>query len=1786
MRNDSPEPAAPPRRLLAEQLGVEPHDLPDDRPLAALGVDSLTALRWRSALARDTGVTVPLVAMTGDRTLREVAAAWSEQGADATPAASGADPAPPSPVLTEVQQAYWAGRGRDFPLGGVATFWYNEYDREPDRFAGRTAEEDVDRLERAWRRVLARHPMLRTVIGRDAVPKVATYDVRDFRVGRVDLRDDPAWRERLDELRHELSHQLRPTDTWPLCDVTAVLLPEGRVRWCVGLDALLVDFASWGLIMTEWGAIDREPHRQLDEPPATFAELLAERAADPDRRLARARDRDWWRARDLPPAPGLPLHSPPERGARFRRLRHVVPAQTWQAVQAHAATAGVSPTTVVLTAFALLCQRRSQGQRDLTVNLTVYDRPEVPGIERVVGDFSGTALLALRTNDGIDAAGPAPFADQARAVGRNFWEALDHRAYSGVEVARDRGDGAAWPIVFTSGLGQSSAEADRWLGDRVFGVSQTPQVLLDHLVWEEDGDLVLVHDMVEGAYAEGVVEGLAEAERALLAGLAEADRWHEPGPVWDPSGLAAEPTPRDTEAGPLLHDLWRHHLAEPARGDTPAVITAESAIGHRELRHRANRLAARLREAGVRTGDLVMIALPKSAAQAVAALAVETAGAGYVPVDPAWPTRRLEAAARKTGLTFAVTQAGTAPDLPDGVRGVGVDLLGRGPEGPRTEPAAAWDARDDDLAYVIFTSGSTGEPKGVAIEHRQARATIDDVNDRFAIGAADRVLAVSALSFDLSVHDLFGTMGAGGAIVVPDAARARDPQHWLDLMGRHRVTVWNSAPPLLEMLVEYAEADPGAAARALAALRVCLLSGDWIPVTLPDRLRALAPHAEVHSLGGATEAAIWSITHPIGEVDPRWASIPYGRPLRGQSFLVLDEALAPVPAGVDGELFIGGDGVAQGYIGDPGITAERFIEHPALGRRLYRTGDLGRWRPDGTLEFLGRVDRQVKIGGHRIELGEVEAALSRLPDVRQALVSAMPGPDGRKRLVAHVARHLGDTAEDEDAFAARLLAELGEEVPEYMKPSRLVVVEALPVSANGKIDPEQLENPFAPKRKEPEPADAEAADPPAAEREDRAEDPARAAILTAIGPDVDLDRAPVAAGLTSLQLVRIANAVEDAGRDRPALTDLLAATSLRALVDQWSAADDPEARPDATPTPAPQPAPQPPTETPSPPRTTVPATPDGLAAELRTLADLLDEVSSRADAIGLPIEIASRTRPAPPPAAPANLAAVAAVEAPMTEMQLAYLVGRAPDRDGRVAAPHYYTEALVEDLDPARLERAWRTVVARHPMLRAVVTDDSTQRVLETTEPDLEVIDARDRAPAEQQRLRERLRRERSHRLLSPRRAPMAAAAAVRLDDRQWRLHLDLDLLFFDAESACVWVGELATEYERPGSLPPAPATDFLAWARALEPSPEALAHARRQAAELPPGPEIGRRTDPAADPAVVRRRRSYSQAQWTTVREQAQRQGVTPSALLLDLLGGVLATESRPSATVVLTVSGRPAGHGGVVGDYTSTVLLDLAGRTGSSAAELQERLMAALEHGTGRGGVHGNEVIRRMRAEHVEVDLPVAVSAALESSSIDASQLLEVIGRTEYAVSQTPQVLVDVQLFCVEDRLEIVLDIDQSRVDAVWADRMFACLTEGMDALVLEPPRRSRPDDAAEAVRRDVAAVFGALIDAEATGDKSWFDLGATSLTLVTAHRELRARGHDVDVVDLFAHPSPAATVAHLIGLRRQPVETPEPIEERAAVRPPEERPAAPPVEPRIPVQASRGARRRAARRTRAQA
>lgn len=1044
--------------LWEELLGVAPVGVDDNfievgghSLLAARMVDRVRDLRGVRVSLRDF-LAVPTVAR-----LAELTADGATPVPDTLPVAVVDRAALHEPFpLSEMQQAQWIGRMAGFQGGNIAAHVYWEVE---------LAEPDLDGLGAAWNKVLQRHEMLRAVVLPDGTQRILP-DVGRYEFDVLDLStQDPATAAaRLAELRAALSHEVRPADSWPLFDIRATLLPGGAVRLHLGFDLLIADIGSIRLLLRDWRRLYQDPGLKLPRPGLSYRDyVLALEAvrATPlyERAVAYWRDR----VQQLPPPPDLPLAVAPSAvtDPEFTGRSVVVATDRWRRFTDRAAGHGLTPSAVLLAAYATALGTWSRSSR-FCLNVTVINRlPVHPDVDDLVGEFASFDLLPveLGTADGI--------ADLARRLQEQSWADLEHRYLNGVDVlrelARHRGgtSGSVMPIVFTSTLVQENDPEDSsmlsWLGETAHQIAQTPQVWLDFAVLATAGGIELTWHWVSTLFPAGLPEDVFEAFHGLMRDLADSETPWLQTPHLLPAAqrelvAAANATGAPVPAGLLFSPL----LEQVERGpEQIAVIAEDGTLTYHDLHRHACRLAARLRSLGVGPDQLVAVHADKSREQIVAALGVQLAGGAYLPIDPELPPDRQDHLLAHGRARVVVTSGGDAGrEWPDGIRVVTVDLA----DDPGEPVAIELVSQPSDLAYVIYTSGSTGLPKGVAIAHRAALNTVLDVNERFAVGPDDAVLGLSSLSFDLSVWDVFGVLGAGGTLVLPPADARRDPGRWLDLVHNHRVTIWNSVPPLAQMLADHAVARTD---RPAPPLRLAMLSGDWIPLGLPAALGAIAPDIAVVSLGGATEASIWSIAHPIGTVDPTWDSIPYGRPMRNQSFQVFNDRFEPCPVWVTGELYIGGVGVAEGYWRDPERTAQSFVAHPVTGERLYRTGDLGRWRPDGTIEFLGREDFQVKIGGFRIELGEIESVLARVQDCHASVVAAVGTDRHHRRLVAYLvpAPGRGRAPDGDEALVELARLAVTGALPAYMVPAAFVVLDALPLSANGKVDRAALPEP-------------------------------------------------------------------------------------------------------------------------------------------------------------------------------------------------------------------------------------------------------------------------------------------------------------------------------------------------------------------------------------------------------------------------------------------------------------------------------------------------------------------------------------------------------------------------------------------------------------------------------------------------------------------------------------------------------------------------------------------------------
>ena len=1044
-----------------EQLGGQRIGWEDD--FFELGGDSLLATRTVARLGEVHGVALPLGALFEVPTVRGLAARIHElKAAGAEASAARLPQIAPDPAarwepfpLNDQQQAYWVGRNQGFDLGNVATHIYQEV--ESDTL-------DLARFEAVWQRMIARHDTLRLVVSSDGRQRILR-EVPPYRIAVADFAGRPDAEAALAVVRTEMSHQKLVPERWPLFEIRASLLDGGRIRLHVSIDGLILDGWSLEILFSEVVRCYVDEALPLPDLTLSFRDyVLAGHALRSTEAYRLSREHWLRRLAELPPAPQLPLAIQPSALAepRFRRFHTELEPAAWGRLKARAAHAGLTPNGILLAAYAAVLGRFSRNRR-FTLNVPRFNRlPLHPEVDAILGEFASFTLVAVEPRPGT------PFVERARALQRQLWENLDHALISGVEILRElrrlQGNAleAVMPVVFTSDPRGEGQEDERTLatlaelGRLVEGVSQTAQVWLDNQVSQHGGALSVVWDAVEALFPPGLLETMFETYRSLLLRLAD-----EPG-LWEaaelgllPAGQAAWLAGLADMDAPLPDGLLQDRFAswalrEPHR---PAVVTSGRALGYGELFRLATRLGRLLRREGARPDTLVAVVMEKGWEQVAGVLGTLFAGAAYLPVDAALPRQRLGRLLEQAGTQLVLTQShlDAALEWPEGVRRFAVDTLDLAEVSD--EPLAPAQG-PEHLAYIIFTSGSTGQPKGAMIAQRGAVNAVLATNERFAVGPDDRAIALTALHHDMSVYDIFGPLSAGGALVIPDAAGRLDPAHWSELMLAHRVTIWNSVPAILEMFLE---SVAGRAERVPQSLRLAFLGGDWIALDLPDRLRALAPGAQVVSVGGPTETTLWNIWYPVERVDPAWRSIPYGKPIRGNRYYVLDEELEPCPVWVPGQLCCAGCGVARGYWRDEERTAASFFLHPRTGERLYRTGDIGRVRPDGNIEFLGREDFQVKIRGHRIELGEIETALRQLAEVRSAVVTAgaPPGaPPGARRLVAYVVPAPGAAP-----TAESLRAGLREQLPEAMVPAAYVLLDALPLTSNGKVDRSRLPAP-------------------------------------------------------------------------------------------------------------------------------------------------------------------------------------------------------------------------------------------------------------------------------------------------------------------------------------------------------------------------------------------------------------------------------------------------------------------------------------------------------------------------------------------------------------------------------------------------------------------------------------------------------------------------------------------------------------------------------------------------------
>ncbi|MGW5265604.1 non-ribosomal peptide synthetase/MFS transporter [Microbispora sp. NPDC004025] len=922
-------------------------------------------------------------------------------------------------------------------------------------------EIDDAALERALVEVARRHESLRTrfVTTDDGTPEIVLDDEPLVELRLVEPRrsDDAATAREV--VQEELA---RPFDlaTGPLLRVLLVRLGTREHVLLLTMHHALTDGWSCDIVMEELLAL-HEAYRTgtdagLAAPPVQYGDYALW-----ERGRTHEDDIRYWRERlaGLPPLE-LPtdLPRPPEQGSAGAAHDVVLDRELVDALTELGGANGATLYMTLLAAFQVLLGRYS-GQDDFAVGSPVSGR-DLPELERVVGLFINS--LPMRA----DLSGDPTFTELLGRVRETALDAYTHqelpfdRLVGELGVERDVSRSPVFQVMFALQNYRSAALRTQGLTMTAypFDVTASRFDLALYLMDQGDGLVGTLTYRTE-LFRPATIARLAECFENLLRSIAADPHARvsdlellpaaERGRVLGFAGAApeAETPAADAFGGaPSLHEAI---AAQAARTPSAtAVVCGGDALTYAELDAAADRLARRLRGLGVRRDDRVAICLEQSAGLAAAVLGVLKAGAAYLPLDPEHPRGRLEYVLADAGASIVVTSPDLHDRLPDEITAVHLDdeTYEDAPEpGDPWEPAAP-----GDLAYVIYTSGTTGRPKGVAVQHHEVMVYLAGVRERLEVEPGSSFALLQSLAFDFGVTVFYLCLMTGGTLhLVP--SRTAGPE-LAEIFRRTGIDYLKITPSHLAALLADAGPDD------LLPRKLLLLGGEAAPRGWAAELAALG-RCRVVNHYGPTEATVGVTTYDVARLPtpdgPAEASVslPIGSPLPGARAYVLDERLRPVPAGVPGEIYLGGDRLARGYLNRPGLTADRFVPDPygPPGSRMYRTGDLGRWSGTGDLEFLGRRDLQVKIRGYRVELGEVESVLADHPDVAQAVVE----PRG-EQLVAYLVPAGGESGE-----TAEVRAWLADRLPAYMVPSRYAWLDELPLKSHGKVDRSRLPEPEA-----------------------------------------------------------------------------------------------------------------------------------------------------------------------------------------------------------------------------------------------------------------------------------------------------------------------------------------------------------------------------------------------------------------------------------------------------------------------------------------------------------------------------------------------------------------------------------------------------------------------------------------------------------------------------------------------------------------------------------------------------
>lgn len=878
--------------------------------------------------------------------------------------------------LTDIQSAYMLGSNDTYKYGGTNCKVYSEF---------KYPLLNGSKLQKVWEKVVANNDMLHAVIKQDGTQEILkNYKIHSIKVWDMSKSSDEEIESHFTSVRERLTRKKYIIGEWPLYDLEVTNLKESSILH-LSLDMLIADFTSINIITNELEKYYFE-NIPVKSKELSYRDVII--FNDNEKRMTNYKnkyedDRKYWNLRinQLPEAPEIPLIDDLSE-SNTKQYNLFIDKDRKFELEEICKKNKITISNLILGVYTEVLRYWSE-RKHFCINITMAERKDIHReIKQIIGDFTVVNLLEISECE------DETFSERLGKLQKQLWNDMDHSSYSGVQVLRDMSKNKkrniVIPYVYTSTLSlQSGNQFENFSkhGQLIYKISQTPQVLLDCQVLSHNDGILISWDFKD-VFPKNLIYNAFDTFSNILTNSNLKEIFNEKDIIKLSKNESLirkkiNNTNKKFDNTTLFHGFCKNVMKYP---EAEAIKYENVSYSYEDLAKIASSIQQELKEKGCKKGDIVAINLEKGVYQIASVLGTLFNGAIYLPIDIKQPLSRKNKIFKDANVKYIITSEIKDSEINLYWNSVNIIDINKLKKIEKLDINIS-DVSPKDTAYVIYTSGSTGDPKGVVISHKAAMNTINDIIQKFEITRKDKILCISNLAFDLSVFDIFGILTAGGTLVLPNDGK--NILEWNNLINDNDVTIWNTVPAQMEMLLSYLKSEN---LKGSSKLRLIMLSGDWIPVYLHGRISEIFSNAKIVSLGGATEASIWSIYHII---DPKFNykdSIPYGVPLSNQELYILDSKFNECPNWIKGTIYISGEGLAEGYLNDELLTNKKFIYHDKIGKRLYNTGDFGRYNSEGVIQFLGRKDGQVKIRGHRVELNEIQSVINSHPRIENSIV--------------------------------------------------------------------------------------------------------------------------------------------------------------------------------------------------------------------------------------------------------------------------------------------------------------------------------------------------------------------------------------------------------------------------------------------------------------------------------------------------------------------------------------------------------------------------------------------------------------------------------------------------------------------------------------------------------------------------------------------------------------------------------------------------------------------------------